>query len=89
MHVALSPSQKLLIFKEKANEISVSIPSTLDINETLNFPLSEGRVIFEKEYLINQLKKFGGNISKTAKFVGMERSALHRKLKTLGIKGVN
>ena len=44
---------------------------------------------FEKEYLTTQLKKFGGNISKTAEFVGMERSALHRKLKSLGIKGIN
>ena len=39
--------------------------------------------------IISQLKKFKGNISKTADFVGMERSALHRKLKTLGIKGIN
>ena len=59
------------------------------INETLNFPLREARENFEKEYLINQLKKFGGNISKTAKFVGMERSALHRKLKLLGVKDLN
>ena len=44
---------------------------------------------FEKEYLISQIKKFGGNISKTADFIGMERSALHRKLKELGIKGIN
>ena len=59
------------------------------INETLNYPLREARENFEKEYLINQLKKFGGNISKTAKFVGMERSALHRKLKLLGVKDLN
>ncbi len=59
------------------------------INETLNFPLREARENFEKEYLINQLKKFEGNISKTAKFVGMERSALHRKLKLLGVKDLN
>ena len=44
---------------------------------------------FEKEYLSVQLKKFNGNISKTANFVGMERSALHRKLKVLGIKEFN
>ena len=44
---------------------------------------------FEKEYLTIQLKKFKGNISKTANFVGMERSALHRKLKGLGIKEFN
>jgi DNA-binding NtrC family response regulator len=49
----------------------------------------EVREKFEKEYLIVQLKKFNGNISKTASFVGMERSALHRKLKGLGIKEFN
>ena len=52
-------------------------------------PLKEAREHFEKEYLSTQLKKHHGNISKTADFIGMERSALHRKLKSLGIKGVN
>ena len=60
-----------------------------DVNETLLVPLKEARDNFEKEYLTTQLKKFGGNISKTAKFVGMERSALHRKLKILGVRGLN
>ncbi len=59
------------------------------LNETLSVPLREARENFEKEYLITQLKKNGGNISKTAKFVGMERSALHRKLKLLGVKDLN
>ncbi len=59
------------------------------IVETLDFPLREARENFEKEYLITQLKKFSGNISKTARFVGMERSALHRKLKLLGVKDLN
>ena len=54
-----------------------------------SYPLKEAREKFEKDYLTSQLKKHKGNISKTAEFVGMERSALHRKLKTLGIKGVN
>jgi len=58
-------------------------------NNVLSFPLKEAREKFEKDYLTSQLKKHKGNISKTAEFVGMERSALHRKLKTLGIKGVN
>ena len=62
---------------------------TFDVNNTLLVPLKEARENFEKEYLTTQLKKFGGNISKTAKFVGMERSALHRKLKILGVKGLN
>jgi len=56
---------------------------------TLSVPLKEAREKFEKEYLTMQLKKFNGNISKTANFVGMERSALHRKLKGLGIKEFN
>lgn len=55
----------------------------------LSIPLKEARENFEKEYLTMQLKKFNGNISKTANFVGMERSALHRKLKGLGIKEFN
>jgi len=53
---------------------------------SLSIPLKEARENFEKEYLTTQLKKFGGNISQTADFIGMERSALHRKLKGLGIK---
>ncbi len=60
-----------------------------DSIDTLSFPLKEARENFEKDYLISQLKKYKGNISKTAEFVGMERSALHRKLKSLGIKGIN
>ena len=56
---------------------------------SLSIPLKEAREKFEKEYLTIQIKKFNGNISKTAKFVGMERSALHRKLKGLGIKEFN
>ncbi|WP_075501298.1 sigma-54-dependent transcriptional regulator [Candidatus Pelagibacter communis] len=64
-------------FHEKITENSLSVP------------LKEAREKFEKEYLTVQLKKFNGNISKTANFVGMERSALHRKLKGLGIKEFN
>ena len=58
-------------------------------NKSLSVPLKIARENFEKDYLTTQLKKFGGNISKTAKFVGMERSALHRKLKGLGVKDLN
>ncbi len=61
----------------------------LSINDTLSIPLKEAREHFEKEYLISQLRKNHGNISKTADFIGMERSALHRKLRSLGIKGIN
>jgi two-component system nitrogen regulation response regulator NtrX len=59
------------------------------LENSLSIPLKEARENFEKEYLTTQLKKFNGNISKTADFVGMERSALHRKLKGLGIKELN
>ena len=52
-------------------------------------PLREAREAFEREYLVTQINRFNGNISKTAKFVGMERSALHRKLKSLGVVSVS
>jgi two-component system nitrogen regulation response regulator NtrX len=60
-----------------------------NLNNTLSYPLKEAREQFEINYLVSQLKINNGNISKTADFVGMERSALHRKLKNLGIKGIN
>ena len=67
--------------------------STITNNELMeksfSSPLKEARKHFEKEYLITQLKKNHGNVSKTADFIGMVRSALHRKLKELGIKGIN
>jgi len=80
--------------KDKVSNIikeSIKIDSLTDkIREnSLSVPLKEARENFEKEYLTIQLKKFNGNISKTANFVGMERSALHRKLKGLGIKEFN
>jgi two-component system nitrogen regulation response regulator NtrX len=55
-------------------------------NEIMGLPLRGAREIFEREYLLAQVTRFGGNISKTAEFVGMERSALHRKLKSLGVR---
>ncbi len=56
-----------------------------DVVELMSKPIREAREVFEKEYLVSQIKRFGGNVSRTAEFVGMERSALHRKLKSLGI----
>ncbi len=86
----LSPgenNEKILnIIKES---LSKSVEDNFSVTDTLSIPLREARESFEKEYLVSQLKKFGGNISKTAKFVGMERSALHRKLKILGVKDLN
>jgi two-component system nitrogen regulation response regulator NtrX len=53
--------------------------------QLMGLPLRDAREMFEREYLLAQISRFGGNISRTAEFVGMERSALHRKLKALGI----
>ena len=83
--------------KQKINKLidDVLNPSTKNENnknifeQSFQSPLKEAREHFEKEYLSTQLKKHHGNISKTADFIGMERSALHRKLKSLGIKGIN
>ncbi|WP_044564408.1 sigma-54 dependent transcriptional regulator [Azospirillum sp. B4] len=55
--------------------------------EIMSLPLRDAREVFEREYLLAQVTRFGGNISRTASFVGMERSALHRKLKSLGVHG--
>ena len=82
--------------KEKINSLiddilsrKTSSEKEINLLESLSSPLKEAREKFEKEYLTIQLKKNHGNISKTADFIGMERSALHRKLKQLGIKGIN
>jgi two-component system nitrogen regulation response regulator NtrX len=53
--------------------------------EVMALPLREAREMFEREYLLAQITRFGGNVSRTASFIGMERSALHRKLKALGV----
>jgi two-component system nitrogen regulation response regulator NtrX len=53
--------------------------------ELMALPLRDAREMFEPEYLLAQITRFGGNISRTAAFIGMERSALHRKLKSLGV----
>ena len=61
-------------------------PILQELNDMyLEIPLRDARELFEKEYLLTQVDRFEGNISQTAKFVGMERSALHRKLKSLNI----
>lgn len=60
-----------------------------DNGEVMAMSLREAREVFEREYLMAQINRFGGNISRTASFVGMERSALHRKLKALGVSGGN
>ena len=62
-----------------------SMPGGNGGEQLMGLPLREARELFEREYLLAQINRFGGNISRTAEFVGMERSALHRKLKALGI----
>jgi two-component system, NtrC family, nitrogen regulation response regulator NtrX len=62
-----------------------SMPNGDGGEQLMGLPLREAREVFEREYLVAQISRFGGNISRTAEFVGMERSALHRKLKALGI----
>ncbi|ADZ70727.1 sigma-54-dependent transcriptional regulator [Polymorphum gilvum] len=62
-----------------------NLPTTGGGEHLMSMPLRDAREIFERDYLQAQIKRFGGNISRTAEFVGMERSALHRKLKTLGL----
>lgn len=71
-------------------EIGAITPTVLKWDkggEIMGLPLREAREVFEREYLLAQVTRFGGNISRTASFVGMERSALHRKLKSLGVHG--
>lgn len=70
------------------SEIGTLVPTTpagSGGEKLMSLPLREAREVFEREYLIAQINRFGGNISRTAEFIGMERSALHRKLKSLGI----
>ena len=89
----------ILSVNENSSNINQIIKDSLSQNDmaksidayenTLSYPLKEAREKFEINYLTSQLKQHKGNISKTAEFIGMERSALHRKLKTLGVKGIN
>jgi two-component system, NtrC family, nitrogen regulation response regulator NtrX len=72
------------------SEVTAIAPSVVKWDkgsEIMTLPLRDAREVFEREYLIAQVTRFGGNISRTAAFVGMERSALHRKLKSLGVFG--
>ena len=69
-------------------EIGALVPSTPNGSggeKLMSLPLRDAREVFEREYLVAQINRFGGNISRTAEFIGMERSALHRKLKSLAI----
>lgn len=70
------------------SDIGEVLPTVGDTDASahlMSLPLREAREVFERQYLVAQIERFGGNISKTAEFVGMERSALHRKIKSLGL----
>ena len=88
--------ERVLILGEAKDEIGVDeIPKEEEKGDSegrvvlagalATMPLREAREAFEREYLLTQINRFGGNISRTAQFVGMERSALHRKLKSLNV----
>jgi two-component system nitrogen regulation response regulator NtrX len=88
--------ERVLILGEPAGPIEArELPGRDEVTEgegrivlggaLATLPLREARELFEREYLLTQINRFGGNISRTASFVGMERSALHRKLKSLGV----
>ena len=77
------------LIEDILNPTSSTLSNKNLLEKSFLSPLKEARKHFEREYLTTQLKKNHGNISKTADFIGMERSALHRKLKELGIKGIN
>jgi two-component system nitrogen regulation response regulator NtrX len=85
----LTPDSDEKIFNIIKESLKTTVHENSRSENSLSIPLKEARENFEKEYLSTQLKKFNGNISKTAGFVGMERSALHRKLKSLGITELN
>ncbi len=85
----LSPNNEEKISSIIKESLKTSEEENFKVENSLSIPLKEARENFEKEYLTTQLKKFSGNISKMAKFIGMERSALHRKLKILGVKDFN
>ncbi|MEM9574015.1 MAG: sigma-54 dependent transcriptional regulator, partial [Pseudomonadota bacterium] len=81
-------SDEILISVDKLPaEVSENLPKAPTEADThiMSLPLREARERFERDYLLAQISRFGGNISRTAEFIGMERSALHRKLKSLGV----
>ena len=80
------PIRSDMIPGEICNGPPVLSNARIENAEKMGLPLREAREIFEREYLTAQVTRFGGNISRTASFIGMERSALHRKLKSLGVQ---
>ena len=87
MILSRSDDNETVTVEQLPGEISDMLPKTPGTSDDhiMSMPLREAREMFEKDYLMAQITRFGGNISRTASFVGMERSALHRKLKSLGL----
>ena len=82
------PENGIITAQLLPTDIGEVLPTVGDTDESahlMSLPLREAREVFERQYLLAQIERFGGNISKTAEFVGMERSALHRKIKSLGL----
>jgi two-component system, NtrC family, nitrogen regulation response regulator NtrX len=83
------PQEVDIVVEKLPNDIvsnGPAVPSGESLKQLIAMPIREAREKFEREYLIAQINRFSGNISRTASFIGMERSALHRKLKALGIE---
>ena len=81
------PIKTIELFEGDKYDEDVDTPREIELTNqnVISLPLKNARKVFEKNYLQSQINRFDGNISKTASFIGMERSALHRKLKQLGI----
>jgi two-component system nitrogen regulation response regulator NtrX len=82
------PESGIITAQVLPSDIGEVLPTVGDTDASahlMSLPLREAREVFERQYLLAQIERFGGNISKTAEFVGMERSALHRKIKSLGL----
>jgi two-component system nitrogen regulation response regulator NtrX len=81
------PGQEITadLLPAEIGEMLPSTPGKAGGEHLMSLPLRDAREVFEREYLTAQVARFGGNISRTAEFIGMERSALHRKLKSLGV----
>ena len=82
------PSEPITADMLPAEAMVTDQVASLGAERMIALPLREAREVFEREYLNAQMLRFSGNISRTAAFIGMERSALHRKLKSLGLSGV-
>jgi len=83
-----APADGIITAALLPSDIGEVLPTVGDTDASahlMSLPLREAREVFERQYLLAQIERFGGNISKTAEFVGMERSALHRKIKSLGL----